>query len=39
MEGEGCNIHGTPTVIDYGIGVGAGAGAGASWFPTLLWPN
>ena len=28
MEGEGCNVRGAPTVIDYGIGAGAGAGAG-----------
>ena len=27
MEGEGCNLCGAPTVIDYGIGAGAGAGA------------
>ena len=27
MEGEGCNVFGVPTVIDYGIGAGAGAGA------------
>ena len=27
MEGEGCNVIGAPTVIDYGIGAGAGAGA------------
>ena len=27
MEGEGCNVCGAPTVIDYGIGAGAGAGA------------
>ena len=26
MEGEGCNVRGAPTVIDYGIGAGAGAG-------------
>ena len=25
MEGEGCNVCGAPTGIDYGIGVGAGA--------------
>ena len=30
MEGEGCNLCGAPTVIDYGIGAGAGAGAGAN---------
>ena len=24
MEGEGCNVRGAPTVIDYGIGAGAG---------------
>ena len=29
MEGEGCNVCGAPTVIDYGIGAGEGAGAGA----------
>ena len=23
MEGEGCNLCGAPTVIDYGIGAGA----------------
>ena len=27
MEGEGCNVRGTPTVIDYGTGAGAGAGS------------
>ena len=27
MEGEGWNVFGVPTVIDYGIGAGAGAGA------------
>ena len=26
MEGEGCNVRGAPTVIDYGIDAGAGAG-------------
>ena len=26
MEGEGCNVRGTPTVIDYGTGAGAGSG-------------
>ena len=26
MEGEGCNVRGTPTVIDYGTDVGAGSG-------------
>ena len=25
MEGEGYNVCGAPTVIDYGIGAGAGA--------------
>ena len=25
MKGEGCNVIGAPTVIDYGIGAGAGA--------------
>ena len=25
MEGEGCNVCGAPTVIDYGIGAGVGA--------------
>ena len=29
MEGEGCNVRGGPTVIDYEIGACAGAGAGA----------
>ena len=23
MEGEGCNVQGAPTVIDYGIGAGS----------------
>ena len=27
MEGEGCNVRGGPTVIDYEIGACAGAGA------------
>ena len=26
MGGEGCNVHGAPTVIDYGISAGAGSG-------------
>ena len=26
MEGEGCNVRGTPMVIDYGTGAGAGSG-------------
>ena len=26
MEGEGCNVRGTPAVIDYGTGAGTGSG-------------
>ena len=26
MEGEGCNVCGAPTVIDYGIGAGSVCG-------------
>ena len=29
MEGEGCNVRGAPTAIDYGINASASASASA----------
>ena len=39
MKGEGCNVCGAPTVIDYGIGAGAGAGAALIVHSSELIPT